>query len=57
MKYEVCVSLDIRDYIDVEADSKEEAAEYAKEIFRDCFESSDWYKEVEAEIVGEDDET
>lgn len=57
MKYEVCVSLDIRDYINVKADSREEAAEYAKEIFRDCFESSGWYKEVEAEIVGEDDET
>ena len=56
MRYEVCVSLDIRDYIDVEADSREEAIEYAKEIFRDCFESSSWYKEVDAEIVGEDDE-
>ena len=56
MKYEVCVSLDIRDYINVEADSREEAIEYAKEIFIDCFDSSSWYKEVDAEIVEKDDE-
>ena len=53
MKYEVLVQLATSDFIEVEADSEEEAIEEAKEIFQDCFKDSKWWKDISAEVTGQ----
>lgn len=52
MKYEVLVQLNTNDFIEVEADSEEDAIEEAKEIFQDCFSYSKWWKDLSAEVTG-----
>lgn len=52
MKYEVLVQLATSDFIEVEADSEEDAIEEAKEIFQDCFQDSKWWKDLSAEVTG-----
>lgn len=52
MKYEVLVQLATSDFIEVEADSEEDAIEEAKEIFQDCFKDSKWWKDISAEVTG-----
>ena len=56
MKYEVLVQLATSDFIEVEADSEEEAIEEAKEIFQDCFKDSKWWKDISAEVTGVEEE-
>lgn len=51
MKYEVLVQLATSDFIEVEADSEEDAIEEAKEIFQDCFKDSKWWKDLSAEVT------
>lgn len=51
MKYEVLVQLATSDFIEVEADSEEDAIEEAKEIFQDCFTDSKWWKDISAEVT------
>lgn len=48
MKYNVFVEVNISEFITVEADSKEEAEDIARDKFADDFQYYSWYGDIEA---------